>query len=318
MDVSADFATYTAAGVLVTDGADLPNQRLAPNVWTRLMWPVTVAATATRGMLRIYAKSSLVVGATYDVTGWQLTEGTGQWDYLDGARVAPAGYVVAWTGTAHASTSTITRTAGAISEEALFMAPGAALWDFLAPLVEASNLRFWCDEARLWWLTEDAYQVAGSVYVSAGLNLTEGSEVISLEGDQFYSSVVVRYIWSDASGVALVKYDAVGGGDALLFTERRTPYPGPGAAAAIQSRGLGRARTLGVTAIADPRATPTQAMTAALPATPTQVGILSAVSWNYPADTMELQSRDMGETPANAIDLLPGTIDSLTGTIDSH
>jgi hypothetical protein len=82
------------------------------------------------------------------------------------------------------------------------------------------------------------------------------------------------------------------------------------------ARRVGRGRTLGLTAIADPAATPTQVLTAVLPATPLQVGILSAVTWSYPDDLMTLTARGLGDITPGSIAALVGSIDPLVGTID--
>ena len=66
------------------------------------------------------------------------------------------------------------------------------------------------------------------------------------------------------------------------------------------SRTLGRGRQQTLEAVSDYSAAPGMAVTATLPNTPIQTGLLSAVTWRVPDDEMRLTPRGLTDTPATA------------------
>ena len=83
--------------------------------WSRTGWKFTVPGTgAQTASITFYAGFSegTPLGATADFDGVVLEEATSMGTYFDGATADTAGFDYAWTGTAHASTSTLTTTGG--------------------------------------------------------------------------------------------------------------------------------------------------------------------------------------------------------------
>jgi len=188
--------------------------------------------------------------------------------------------------------------------EALLWEPGVTAWDFLQPLVEASGLRLFCDEQRVWRLVDPAsYKVSGQVNIAATVNLTRGEDTISRYGD-WYDSVVVKYSWSDILNEPHVAYDSAGApGTKTLVKSYDRAYPGAGAAAAILSRTTGRGRVLALGALADFGATPGKSLIATLPDTPLQSGVISTVEWSFESEGelgMTIRSRGLVDTPDTA------------------
>jgi hypothetical protein len=157
-------------------------------------------------------------------------------------------------------------------------------------------LRFYCDEARRWYLVTADLLVDGTVVVASGFNAVEGTETIS-RSEEWYDSVVVRYAWTDSTGTRREAFDAAGTGGRVLTVDRDTPWPGVGAAVAIRGRAEGKGRVLDLTAIADPDVTPWKSLSVTLPTTPTQTGIVTSVTFDYPDDVMTVKSRGLTDTP---------------------
>lgn len=196
--------------------------------------------------------------------------------------------------------------------DALKQAPGVTDWDFLDPLVRTAGLRLFCDEQRAWRLVNPAtYRVDGETRVSEGINATRGDDTISLQATRpdgspvWYTGVVVVYRWTDADGVQQVAYDPAGTPQKLYRIELNRPYPGPGLAAARLAQATGRGRVQELEALADLGATPGQTLVSTMPATPIQLGVVSAVTWYWAAegdrhDLMTIRSRGLTDTPETA------------------
>lgn len=229
--------------------------------------------------------------------------------YFDGSTLVDSGYGCSWTGAADASISMYAEvnptpdwnatpgvTGGDVT--ALDWPPGRTAWDFIAPLIQASGLRLYCDELGAWRLVDPAAAVPGAVNITQGVNLTDGRESISRTRDWF-DSVVVSYKWNDAAGVSHQAYDAAAPLSPIKthVVEVDRPYPGVGAAAAILTRASGRGRVFELRALSDYAVKPGQAITATLPDTPVQTGLVSSVTWRLPDDQMDVRSKGLVTTP---------------------
>lgn len=266
------------------------------------------------------------IGTYHELDGFVAVQGTTVPTYFDGAGSVPADahYGYAWTSTANASTSTRTRL-DSRDPDLLKWQPGVSAWDFVEPLLRASGLRLFIDESRDCWLVDPAtYAVAGAVSVAAAVNATRGVDSISLQSTRpdgspvWYTGVVVRYLWTGDDGTTQTAYDYAGTSQKVYTVTIERPYPGPGEAAARLALAQGRGRTQDLEALADLNATPGMDLISTLPATPIQVGILSAVTWYWAAegerhDLMSIRSRGLLDTPDNAWILALGNWSAATG-----
>ena len=216
--------------------------------------------------------------------------------YFDGARADDALYIYDWSGTANASTSTrepiINR-----PPELFDWKPGQSLNDFLRPLVEASGLRLFCDEKRVWRLVDPStYEVPGYVVAQSGHNATEGTDTISRNTDEWATGVLVVYRWTDADGTRQEAYDFAGTDAKVVTIERESEFPGPGAAVYFLNSRQGRGRAQEVTALVNFAASPTQGVTINLPGTLTQTGKVRRVSFGLSDGLMDLGTRGLTDT----------------------
>lgn len=191
---------------------------------------------------------------------------------------------------------------GTIDPDASDWVPGVSAWDYLAPLVQTAGLRLYCDELRRWYLVDDTTIIDGLLQLSDASTITADRDSIDLDGD-WYDAVVITYEWIDNLGVTQQAWDTAADTtlpqNVLSVTYKR-PYPGPGAAARVLSRALGRGRVQAVRAISDYRATPSQAVSITVAGDDTQVGYLSSVQWAWPAAEMSVSSRGLVEAPVTA------------------
>ena len=254
--------------------------------------------------------------------------GTAYWDAISfiegrvdaalnftGATPDSSVYDYAWTGTAHASTSTRTWLP---NSNAAIIEPGTFFWDWLAPMLTASDLRLFCDEARDWHLVPASnYTLPGVVSVAAGFNAIAADDQVSLRGD-YCDSVVCIYRWTDADGASQQRYDVAGAGGRTKVIDYDQAYPGPGAAQGILDRAQGRGRAQTLTALLNLNATPGMALTSTLPGWPSQSGSLAAVTFRWAAegdsDTMTVRSRGLIDTSPNAWILATGEWDDRPNT----
>lgn len=218
--------------------------------------------------------------------------------YFDGDTPDDTHYSYAWTGVANESTSTRTRLV-ARDPDALALRPGQLYWDYLDNFIEPAGLRLFCDEARDWYLVDDSsFTVAGSVNATTGTNVTEGRTEASLRSD-WADSVLVTYQWADDEGKTHTQYDLAGSGTVkMLPVDKSAPYPGPGAAAAILARSIGKGRLQDIKLLTKLSATPGQAIATALASAPEQAGVLSAVTFGWAvdgnnSDEMVVRPRDL-------------------------
>jgi hypothetical protein len=175
--------------------------------------------------------------------------------------------------------------------------PGVSAWEWVSRVVQAVDLRLSCDEGGSWQLTKEQVEPAGPDLALTADTIKRATDAISRDGD-WYTAVVITYRWSDDENEQHTAYDLARLPVSIAGTNQRAhtltyqkPYPGPGAAARILRSLLGHARKISVSAVIDYGARPGRQVTIALPSTPTQAGTVSAVTWHYPADDMDVQFR---------------------------
>lgn len=212
----------------------------------------------------------------------------------------------------NAALSSDSRDASVDDVESLVWQPGVSAWDYVEPLVQKAGLRLYCDEQRIWRLTEPQRTVDGFLSLAASSNVTRGIDSVSLDArseDSYYDGVVVKYEWQDAAKVRQIAYDIAGdpatARKVYTLTVNDVPYPGPGAARAILTRSQGRGRVLNVDAISDYTAEPGLPLGISLPGSITQTGFVSAVDWEFPEGVMSVKSRGLVETPPDSWTLTP-------------
>lgn len=270
---------------------------------------VTATGTAPTGATHATGLATCV-GPTYSTSytayldAFMFTATSTLIPYFDGAnsygRDATI-YVHAWTGTANASTSTLTEQP---NNDATIWLPGVSGWDWVSPMVQAGGLYLYCDEARNWYLVK-AVSVAGIVSISSLTGLTAATDTIDLQNNsQYYTAVVIQYNAPSDPITGLTpapQYDVAGAaGPTLSITYDDTVYPGPGAAAAVLARAAGKGRTFDITTESQYGATPGQQLAISIPNGTTQSGSISSVTWSLPDGTMTVGSTGLLTTPSNA------------------
>lgn len=295
---------------------------LAPNVWTRVSLTFTVGGTWTNAAPYFYSAagtsySAWASGDTVDMDGLIMVEGSTALDYFDGSS-NPGLYAFAWTGTAHASTSTKTNLP---NTDSTIWQPGQTAGNFLAPLLQIGGLRLYCDETRAWRLEPAGTTRDGLVLIGTAQNVTQAQDSISLTDTDdgyplWYTGVVIAYTGNvnATTGQKFTTYDIAGTGTRVLNLTYDRPQPGPGAAAYVLARAAGRGRAFALEAMSDYTVTPGQALAATLPDVPLQTGYVSAVTWGLPANRMTIKSRALIDTPANSWVLATGTWAAQTKT----
>lgn len=304
-----------AAGVAIRDVYSAP-VGLATLTWTRVSLVGAVPpAGATQASLHIEYQSD-VANRTVFVDCCMFYAGDELVPYIDGSLPATSSYTFAWSGTAHASTSTRTPTTER-PPEALIWRAGVSGMAFLQPLLMSAGLRLVCDEQRRWTLRSAEYRATGAQTFRYGVNIESAVELLS-RAEEWFDGAVYVYIWTDRDGIEQRRVDsyALPGATKILYVEvRDTPFPGPGRAEHIVKRAQGRGRTVTVSAVPTWTERTDQPLSVLLEGTPIQTGIAGSVRYDLGADTVTISSRTT-DTPAGAIDLLAGTINALQGTIN--
>jgi len=274
----------------------------APNVAGQYRLSVTfdVPVGATEAFIRWYH------GHTASVCYWDglvLHEFTNEYDtdQWDGDSVDTSEYAYAWTGTPGLSTTTRTAVISR-SADALQWEPGESSWSFVQPLFQTAGFRLFCDDQRRWWLVDTSYIAPGFTQLSAGYNVIDPEDTISRDTDEWYDAVLVKYRWRDETGAQQIAYDQAlsPAYTKAIMIEVERPYPGPGAANYILRRAAGKGRTLDLGGVSNYAAQPTQPVTAILPASPIQTGVVASVRWSFDDDEMRIGTRGLTDTPPTA------------------
>lgn len=312
---------FNASNVQV--GSDVNGTAVTDNTtgWTRFVVTGIAPAGATK-MWPLANFAALASAEIHYLDDIQVIQSNQAVEPFDGGNLGgrDAGlYAVAWTGTANASTSTLTNLP---NTDATIWQPGQSLDRWLDPILSAGNRRLFCDEHRKWRLVDGSYTIDGTLTVSEGFNAKSGTDTMSRQKTEqgiptWFDHVIVHYQWTDALGIKQEMWDSASSGTVKGYlVEVSTPWPGPGAAAGILSRATGRGRTQDITALTDYLGTPGMAIVTTLPGTPIQSGVLSSIAWRWDksADDMTVTSRGLINTPANAWLFAIGAWSAATGS----
>jgi hypothetical protein len=270
--------------------------------WTRYTVTATAPATAAKvnGWMATAGNAS---GNFHYMSGAMITKTATALPYFDGDTVDSGLNYYEWAGDVSASASVHLYQAN----NAMTWEPGTTAWSFVDPLVQATGLRLWADEHRVWHLDSSDASVEGLVSLGEGENVTQASDTISVLDDSDYvEGVVVEYRWTDTlTGLEKVQRDVAGTSGKALLVQHNRPYPGPGAAQAILDRAKGKGRTFSVEAMSNYEATPGKAVTIELPSSPVQLGRITAVTWSIPDAHMTVATKGLTDIPDTAWILAP-------------
>lgn len=244
-------------------------------------------------------------------------EGTEVIPEFNGDTADSSTYIYSWAGAAGASASTRVPVVERLPE--LFVwEPGVSAWDFLMPLTSAEGMVLWCDELRDWRLALPEHRVIIETVSASPANTSRGTDALSRDDDETYvTGVVVRYSWTDENGNPRKMFDTAGTPDKVTRIDLDTPYPGPGAAAAILARRQGTGRRQDVTAAVDIDTTPGMTVLITLPGAPDTTGRVASVELDLHTGMVTIGAAGLVDIIPGSIAALLGTIDSLVGTIDS-
>lgn len=181
---------------------------------------------------------------------------------------------------------------GIVSVAASTWIPGQTAEEYLTPLLQAAQARLYCDEQRRWYLVRSDYEAGGSISLSYTSTITQGTDNVARDNPYWADSVVIRYEYTDSAGATTIMFDAAQtpGYSKTLHLTYNTPYPGPGAAQVVLNRITNRAKNLEINAVSNYTASPGQTATIELPVTGTETATIKAVTWNYPADEMQIKA----------------------------
>lgn len=309
---------FGADGAVLSGGIDIATVNLPLDTWVLVKGEVEMPANASRIGPFLYAASGVqwTAGQNLRTSAWMVHEGTYPVTipWFDGAKPSDAHYDYVPTGAAHASATTRTPKHDATDPDALIWRAGTSAIEFLRPLVQKAGFRLVCDEQRRWTLRDENYVAEGSLNIRYGVNLIDGSALISRDSGLWFDGRVTRYRWTDRDGIQRERDDAFGlTADPTktdLVVLENTPYPGPGRSEYAVRRAQGRGREVSVTTVADWRAASEQSCTILLDGAPTQYGSAARVEFNLgPGD-----SRDRMTIIARTVDLNEGAW--LLGTPD--
>lgn len=236
--------------------------------------------------------------------------------YFSGGTAAGGGYTFSFEGPSNDSAS-IRTPVQERDPESLVWNAGVSGMDFLQPLLMSVGLRLVCDEQRRWTLRSEDYRSSGSQSWRYGVNITAADESLSREDESWFDAAVYEYRWSDRDGIEQVRTDSYSLNPTptkVLRREINAAFPGPGRAQHVVKRAQGKGRTLTVSSVPTWQERTDQALTIRLDGSSVQTGISATVAFDLDTDSVTVGSRTT-DTPAGAIDLLPGTINALTGTI---
>ncbi len=263
---------------------------LVPNVWTRVSHVHTSPGAVTSGGPYWYAAAgfSFANGNRLDIDGVTFTVGDEEVEFFEGSTASTGLVTYAWTGAAYATASTRTYLP---NTDAMILDPGETLWDYLAPILDSSGLRLWCDELGLWRLRKRDELVAGQVNVSPTNGLIESVNSVDRDGDLWFDSVVIKYA-DEVFDIA-----GVGGKKTLVLDRTEKTIPAFGGAQAILATALARGRSYTLAASSNYESAPGKQLVLTIPGQIPAAGALQAVSWEFPAGTMTVDTKGIVETP---------------------
>ncbi|MBP1326737.1 hypothetical protein JOF28_001969 [Leucobacter exalbidus] len=168
---------------------------------------------------------------------------------------------------------------------------GVTVWDYLNPIVQAAELRLYCDENHLWQLVGDDANAAGSH--DLGPEAIECEDSWSADG-RFFDGAILIYEWETRNGTAKKALDTYKVGKVATYVEHIAgKLTRPGRAKRIVTRAVRRALAQTWESVADYQLRPGQKVT--LPAGET--GRIDSITWTYPDARMTVQVIDV-TTPA--------------------
>lgn len=315
-DVQVRIRWFTNASTPMSSALDSTGTvtSVVAGAWTRLTVraPAPAGATFAAGGV---GGTSFATGNVLYVDAVMFHESWTDWSssatntpiaYFDGTGGADTHYSYAWTGTAHASTSTRTRLDNR-DINLLLQDIGRTDWDFLEGLLNEAGLQLFCDELARWYLVDpDTYTPAGTTTAQEAVNLADATDTITLERTRidgtplWASGVVIRYTSVDPdTNEPVIRTATAGTRQKVAVLERSDRrYAGTGDATRWLAAAQARGRVQELTALADLGATPGQVLETSVPGVPDQEGYVSAVTWSWAAegdqhDIMQITARDL-------------------------
>jgi hypothetical protein len=291
------------------------SQSVAANTWTFVEpdagAPVTAPAGAETMEVAVGlwgTDGTVASGVTVDVMGVFIREYNdgAQPTYFDGATTDTATYNYTWDDPAAVDASTSTRIplVPELQPESLIWRQGVSAWDFLMPLVTGAGYRLYCDYINRWYLVDPTTRtVTGTVTADAGNIVRITDTVDRNDSDTFATGVVLKYMWTDAIGAERVAYDTAGTTSKVHFVEYPdTPFPGPGAAAAMLAKrdGTGQVQSITMLRPSPMPVSPPQPYNALVSnpehITPT-TGMVRAVRYDLTVALIDVQSMALDASP---------------------
>lgn len=172
---------------------------------------------------------------------------------------------------------------------------GESAWSFLDAFVRTNALRLYCNELRQWQLGPPVTGASGTLPLSS---VTSLRDVLSREDSAYGNGAVVVYEWTDTLGARQRQYQFafVPGTPAPKIVTQKFTTPNPNLAAApasaLLTRSVTRGRDVQIEALSDYRADPGQAVILTTPVTAVAGTMVSAVTWRFPEDRMDISTRD--------------------------
>lgn len=285
-------------------GGAATTQTIPAGTWVRLVGTFSTGALAARIGPYLYAAltNQWTAGNNLRTTGWLVHEGSYPVPvkYFDGATPSDGIYTFAAVGAANASATVRTPITPGIDPDALIWKTGVNAWDFLLPLTSAAGLILYCDELRDWRLVTAEERSLGTQINVSPTNTRAGTDTLTrVDPDVWCTGIIVRYKWDDKDGISHEKLDTAGTSGVLVEIVMNTPYPGPGAAAAILARRDGLGRVQSVTSTTQYNTTPGMSVQISLPGAPDTLGRITAVDFDLAEGYMQLDT-------AGLIDVTPG------------
>lgn len=255
---------------------------------------LTVSATAPAGTETVYVYVTTTgnsVATMHYMKRFVLVESDFPVPFFYGGS-SDVHYAYAWTETTSASPSTrvpiVERDPGSLLWEV-----GSSAMDFLNPLVQAAGLRLVCDEARNWTLRSETFIADGSIAISYGVNLIDGTDRIDRDSGLWFDAAVRRYRWRDRDGIQrerIDKFALVDPPTLVSMLDIDSAYPGPGRAEYAVRRAQNRGREVTASAHANWDAAAEQPTTIILDSAPTQYGLAQSIRFDLEANEMTVNT----------------------------